>query len=582
MPAKSFAVLPHLENMGMHEQRDTGPQRHILTVVLEDYCHVGTVSRVVPAGYWHRFESRVLRNTTLALDLLDEVGAKATFFALGWIADNQPEVIAEVVRRGHEVASKGYFHRSIRDMSKEEFREDVLRSREALERAAGAPVRGYRIARDYFSPRDLWALDVLSEEGFDYDSSIRPLGLDFHDQPHRRFLHRHHWRDRVLWEVPLSSWKLGPVCIPISGGNYVRQLPDGFVRRAVAQWDRSVDAPFVFYFHIWELDPDQPRITAVSPLQSIRQYRNLDVMPERVRYYLDSYRFTSVAEYLALPPTELAIPRAAFAASSPARVDAKTEKKPSVRRPITIVVPCYNEEATLGYLANTLECFAGDVAGEYDVSYIFIDDGSRDGTWGRLEELFGYRPDCQLLRHPRNRGIAAATLTGFAHAKTEIICAIDADGTFDPKQIKEMIPMLTSDVDLVTASPYHELGEVMNVPAWRLTLSKGASFLYRLVLRNKLATYTSCFRVYRRTTVKDITLRNDGFVGIVEILSKLDTKGGRVVECPAVIEVRLLGHSKMKVLGTVVGHLKLLAQLAVERWVLGLYPKHTGRRGGIL
>ena len=97
------------------------------------------------------------------------------------------EVIAEVVRRGHEIASKGYFHRSIQDMSKEEFREDALRSREALERAAGAPVRGYRIARNYFSSRDLWALDVLSEEGFDYDSSIRPLGLDFRDVQHRKW-----------------------------------------------------------------------------------------------------------------------------------------------------------------------------------------------------------------------------------------------------------------------------------------------------------------------------------------------------------------------------------------------------------
>jgi polysaccharide deacetylase family protein (PEP-CTERM system associated) len=566
----------------MDEQSDTGRQRHILTVVLEDYCHVGTVSRVVPPGYWHRFESRVQRNTTLALDLLDEVGAKATFFALGWIADNQPEVIAEVVRRGHEIASKGYFHRSIQDMSKEEFREDALRSREALERAAGAPVRGYRIARNYFSSRDLWALDVLSEEGFDYDSSIRPLGLGFRDQPHRRFLHRHQWHDRVLWEVPLSSWKLGPFCIPISGGNYVRQLPDAFVRRAVAQWDRSVDAPFVFYFHIWELDPDQPRITAVSPLQSIRQYRNLDTMAGKVRYYLDHYRFTSVAEHLALPPSELAIPRAKPDTFSPARIDADAERTPDVRRPITVVVPCYNEEATLGYLANTLECFADHVAGSYDVSYIFIDDGSRDATWERLNELFGRRADCELVRHPRNRGIAAATLTGFAHAKTEIICAIDADGTYDPKQLKEMIAMLASDVDLVTASPYHEFGEVMNVPVWRLTLSKGASFLYRLVLRNKLATYTSCFRVYRRTAVKDIVLKNQGFVGIVEILSKLDMKGGRVVECPAVIEIRLLGHSKVKVLGTIAGHLKLLTQLTVERWLTGLYPKHSGRRGGIL
>jgi hypothetical protein len=389
-------------------------------------------------------------------------------------------------------------------------------------------------------------------------------------------------RDRVLWEIPLSSWNMGPLSIPISGGNYVRQLPDAFVRRAVAHWDRSVDAPFVFYFHIWELDPEQPRITAVSPIQSIRQYRNLEGMAEKVRYYLDNYPFTSVAEYLALPPTELAIPRTAFEASSPAGTAAKAEAKPSVCRPITVVVPCYNEEATLGYLANTLECFADGVAGVYDVSYVFVDDGSLDGTWDRLNELFGQRSDCQLVRHPQNRGIAAATLTGFAHAKTEIICSIDADGTFDPKQLGEMIPMLSSDVDVVTASPYHALGEVLNVPAWRLTLSKGASFLYGLVLHNKLATYTSCFRVYRRTAVKDMTLRNDGFVGITEILSTLDMKGGRIVECPAVIEVRLLGHSKMKILGTIAGHLNLLAQLVVERWLAGLYPKHSGRRGGIL
>src|SRR5512132_1592176 len=108
-------------------------RRHILSVVLEDYCHVAPVSRVVPPDYWSRFESRVHRNTELTLDLLDEVGAKATFFVLGWIGEHQPEVVAEVARRGHEIASKGYFHRSIRDLSPQQFREDVRRSRDALE-----------------------------------------------------------------------------------------------------------------------------------------------------------------------------------------------------------------------------------------------------------------------------------------------------------------------------------------------------------------------------------------------------------------------------------------------------------------
>ncbi len=124
------------------------------------------VSRVVPPGYWHRFESRVQHNTSFTLDLLDQMGVKATFFSLGWIADHQPDVIKEVVLRGHEIASKGYFHRSISQMSPEEFREDVIRSRNALERASGIEVRGYRIATDWFTWRDPWALDILCQEGF--------------------------------------------------------------------------------------------------------------------------------------------------------------------------------------------------------------------------------------------------------------------------------------------------------------------------------------------------------------------------------------------------------------------------------
>lgn len=137
-----------------------------------------------------------------------------------------------------------------------------------------------------------------------------------------------------------------------------------------------------------------------------------------------------------------------------------------------------------------------------------------------------------------------------------------------------MIPLLTEGVDLVTASPYHSLGGVRNVSAWRLSLSKSASAFYRLVLRQKLSTYTSCFRVYRRSVILRLPLREPGFLGITELLGRLDLSGGRILEYPTILEVRVLGRSKMKVVRTIFGHLGLLASFTLERWV-GRHPKST-------
>jgi hypothetical protein len=128
-----------------------------------------------------------------------------------------------------------------------------------------------------------------------------------------------------------------------------------------------------------------------------------------------------------------------------------------------------------------------------------------------------------------------------------------------------MIPLLTGDAAMVTASPYHPQGRVRNVPQWRLALSKGASFLYRHTLTQQLHTYTSCFRVYRRDAVVDLRLLEAGFLGVAEILGRLDLRGERIVEYPATLEVRLFGQSKMKVLKTIVGHLQLLTRLMVLR-----------------
>jgi glycosyltransferase involved in cell wall biosynthesis len=229
------------------------------------------------------------------------------------------------------------------------------------------------------------------------------------------------------------------------------------------------------------------------------------------------------------------------------------------------VVPCFNEELILPYLANTLTGVERALSDRYDLRFIFVDDGSGDETWSALQDVFGDRPNCELKRHEQNRGVAAAILTGIGVAQTDVVCSIDCDCTYDPHQLQKLIPLLTEDVDLVTASPYHPEGEVRNVPAWRLFLSKSASSLYRVVLHHRLATYTSCFRVYRRSSMVGLEVREGGFLGVAEMLGRLDLNQGRIVECPAVLEVRLLGRSKMKTLRTIAGHLRLITRFAVAR-----------------
>jgi len=232
---------------------------------------------------------------------------------------------------------------------------------------------------------------------------------------------------------------------------------------------------------------------------------------------------------------------------------------------ITIVVPLFNEEEALPYLRNTLDEVQADFQKRYDVRFVFVDDGSSDRTWDALQEMFCSRPDCKAVRQPRNSGVAAAILAGIRASETEVVCSIDCDCTYDPRQLLEMIPMLTDGVDMVTASPYHPQGQVLNVPEWRLTLSKGLSFLYRRLLHNRLATYTACFRVYRKSAVERVQVTEGGYLGVVEMLARMDLAGSRIVEAPAVLEVRMMGQSKMKVARTIRGHLGLLARMTRTR-----------------
>ena len=540
--------------------RETGAKRHHLTIAVEDYFHVVAFRKLIDASQWYRFERRVERNTRKALDLLDEFGVKATFFTLGCVADEMPEVVREIAARGHEVASKGYHHRTIQEMTPGEFREDLRRSREAIERATGIRVIGYRVARGHFGPKDLWALDVLAEEGYAYDSSFYPRLRSIAAEPWRRFPFSHRHADREIAEFPLATWGWRGWLFPVAGGAYLRQFPHVLMSRAIEHWHRHFTAPLVLYFHVWELDNALPKITAAPGYVRIRQYRNLERMPSILRYYLFRYAFEPIRDRMgiaAMPAVLRAKP--ASSAESAAGVAAP-------RTPVTLVVPCFNEESVLPYLRNTLRRVESEFGSSYELRYVFVDDGSSDGTWPMLERIFGSAPGRQLVRHGENRGVAAAILTGIRAADTEVVCSIDCDCTYDPHQLRDLIPRLEEGVALVTASPYHPSGRVLNVPAWRLFLSKGLSALYRRVFRQKLHTYTSCLRVYRRSLVQDLSIRESGFLGVAEMLGLLDLQGKRIVEHPAVLEVRLLGHSKMKLLRAIGGHVRLLCRMAWARW----------------
>jgi polysaccharide deacetylase family protein (PEP-CTERM system associated) len=556
-------------------------KRHLLTVMLEDYFHVEAFNGLIQRSQWDRFETRLEKNTLRSLDLLDRFNVKATFFVLGWVADKYPAIVGEVARRGHEVASRGLYHRSTRRMTPDEFRDDLARSRDAVQHASGRKVLGYRAARRWTSPEDLWALDILAEEGYAYDSSLVPLDRAFNAEPWRRFAHEQQVGEKSIWEFPVSTSNVFGWRVPIAGGNYLRQFPHSLVKRAVARWHETNDAPFVMYTHVWELDPEQPRISSASHLTKIRHYRNLGKMAWVLEDYFSKYTFVGVADYLGLS-TALdetpAVERRTQTRDSISLIDRRKPVPPLVaetpvavpvsnarRTPVSIVVPCYNEELILPYLSNTLRSVTNALSSEYDLRFIFVDDGSRDNTHASLQHLFGALPNCSIVHHKKNLGVAASILDGIRHAETEIVCSIDCDCTYDPHELRNMIPLLTEDAAMVTASPYHPQGRVRNVPQWRLGLSRGASFLYRHTLRQQLHTYTSCFRVYRRDAVVDLRLFEAGFLGVAEILGRLDLRGERVVEYPATLEVRLFGQSKMKVLKTIVGHLQLLTRLMVLR-----------------
>jgi len=270
-----------------------------MTVDVEEHFQVSAFAPTVNRWDWPRHESRVVNNTERLLDLFDRSEVQTTFFVLGCVAEKHPGLVETIARRGHEIGSHGRSHELIHDQSPKAFRSELERSRSLLQDLSGQPVEGHRAASFSIGRRNLWALDIVAETGFRYDSSLFPVHHDRYGMPQaRREIHRLTTPSgNTLIEFPPSTWSLMGHNLPIAGGGYLRLYPLGLTRLAIRRLNLG-GQPAMVYVHPWEVDPHQPRISA--PLKSrFRHYVGLNGTARKLSNLLHRFRFASMSEVIA-------------------------------------------------------------------------------------------------------------------------------------------------------------------------------------------------------------------------------------------------------------------------------------------
>ena len=269
-----------------------------LTVDVEDYFQVSAFAGNVDVGKWDKYESRVKANTDKLVELFSRHNYKATFFILGWVAERYPSIVKAIQSDGHEIACHGYSHQLIYNQSQQLFREETLKAKKILEDIAQVPVIGYRAASYSITNKSLWALDILAEAGFTYDSSIFPVRHDRYgipgaeDKPHLLTTPEGH----NLVEFPISTKPVFGYRLPIGGGGYFRIYPYTFSRMALNSVNKK-QQPFIFYLHPWEVDPQQPKIKT-NWLSKFRHYNNLAKCEQRLDNSLRDFRLSTVVDVL--------------------------------------------------------------------------------------------------------------------------------------------------------------------------------------------------------------------------------------------------------------------------------------------
>lgn len=273
--------------------------RNALSVDVEDWFQVGAFETVIDRAAWDTLPGRVELNTDRVLAIFDEAGVKATFFTLGWVAARHPALIRRIADAGHEIASHGWDHRRVFTLDEKSFRADLEMARKAIEDSTGRSPRGYRAPSFSIDARTPWAHQVLAEQGYAYSSSVAPIR---HDHYGWRESPRFAWRPVAgadLIELPVTTVALAGRRFAAGGGGFFRLLPYAFSSWAIRRVNRDEERPAIFYFHPWEVDPDQPRVPDASARSRIRHYTNLEVMESKLLKLLRDHQWGRTDEVAA-------------------------------------------------------------------------------------------------------------------------------------------------------------------------------------------------------------------------------------------------------------------------------------------
>jgi polysaccharide deacetylase family protein (PEP-CTERM system associated) len=270
--------------------------RNILTVDVEDYFMVSAFSNIIKTDAWDRYSSRVERNTMHVLDILARYDAKGTFFILGWIAERYPQIVKEIDRRGHEIGCHSYYHKLVYEMSIEDFKEDTEKAKAILENVIGKEVCGYRAPSYSITKKSFWAMEVLRESGFLFDSSIFPVVHDRYGYPEfSRFPKVVETASGKILEIPMSTFRVWDKNIPVGGGGYLRLFPISLTEWAIRKVNEEEKEAAIVYFHPWEIDSGQPRING-SRLSRFRHYVTIERTENRIEHLLRTFSFGSIGD----------------------------------------------------------------------------------------------------------------------------------------------------------------------------------------------------------------------------------------------------------------------------------------------
>ncbi|HEY1089540.1 MAG TPA: XrtA system polysaccharide deacetylase [Burkholderiaceae bacterium] len=274
--------------------KSSGRVRNAMTIDVEDYFQVSAMAPYIARSDWDSIDCRVEANVNRILAMLAAANTQATFFTLGWVAERYPQLVRAIVAGGHELASHGYGHQRASDLSREEFADDIGRAKKLLEDIGGVEVLGYRAPSFSIGAANLWAFDVLLEQGYRYSSSVYPVKHDHYGMPEApRFAHP--VREGLL-EVPPTTLRLMGRNLPSSGGGWFRLLPYALSRWMVARVNADEQQSAIFYFHPWEIDAAQPIVAGIDAKTRFRHYVNLERMQPRIERLLRDFEWGRMDE----------------------------------------------------------------------------------------------------------------------------------------------------------------------------------------------------------------------------------------------------------------------------------------------